>query len=285
MNMDSLSRRIKDHFAELTRSEQKVAAFILDGRGQALLCNQEDIARQAGVSEATVSRFVRKLGFARFQELKAEIARQALDSFSTAKRLADSADELDRSVDAFSRVLHTDIENIQSLRETITASLFERAVDAICSARRILVLGLRSSHALAYYLAFDLRFFLHNVSLVTPGTEELPEQILDIQEEDVLVCISFRRYTRKTVEMAHMIRERGASIISITDSDLSPLGQMADLSLATPTRIPSFFESYTAPLCLMNALLTAIALRKEDEAIPVLNRLESVFEELNTYIG
>jgi DNA-binding MurR/RpiR family transcriptional regulator len=137
---------------------------------------------------------------------------------------------------------------------------------------------------LAFYLSFDLRFFLNSVRLVELGVGDIPEQLRDIGPEDVLVVISFKRHTRQTVEIAEKVKQKGPFIIAITNSELSPTAQLSDIALIADTKIPAYFESYTAPMSLLNALITAIALREKDKAIPVLDRLEKEFEKFNVFI-
>ena len=182
-------------------------------------------------------------------------------------------------------ILNGDIENIRTLRATISDQLFEEAVKKLCSAKSIYVLGLRSSYALAFYLAFDLRFFLKKVILLKPGIGDIPEQVLGVRKDDVLVVISLRRYTRESFDIAEKIKKKEASVIAITNSELSPIAKLADVTLVTSTTIPTYIESFTAPMSLINALITAIALRKKNKAISALNKLENTLEEFQTYIS
>jgi DNA-binding MurR/RpiR family transcriptional regulator len=137
---------------------------------------------------------------------------------------------------------------------------------------------------LAFYLAFALRFFLHKVVLITPGIGDVPEQVLGARKGDTLVVISFKRYTHEAFTIADKIRKRKVSVVAITNSELSPLVKLADVALVASTKIPTYIESYTAPMSLINALVTATALRKKTEAISALNKLEQAFEEFETYI-
>jgi DNA-binding MurR/RpiR family transcriptional regulator len=199
--------------------------------------------------------------------------------------LAESAEDLKARGNVFSEILQGDIENIQTLTATISDQLFEQAVNELCSARSIYVLGLRSSYALAFYLTFDLRFFLDKVILIKPGIGDMPEQVLGVTKDDVLVVISFRRYTRESFDIAEKIKKRAGSVIALTNSELSPVAKLADVTLVASTNIPTYIESYTAPMSLINALITAIALRKKDQAMSALNKLETSLEEFQTYIS
>ena len=283
--MENILEKISDTFQELTPSQRKVAQYVYHNINEAFLLNSFQIAKTANVSEATVTRFLTNLGFSGFSEFKREIARQVLESFSTTQRLAESAEDLKARGNVFSEILQGDIENIQTLTATISDQLFEQAVNELCSARSIYVLGLRSSYALAFYLTFDLRFFLDRVILIKPGIGDMPEQVLGVTKDDVLVVISFRRYTRESFDIAEKIKKRAGSVIALTNSELSPVAKLADVTLVASTNIPTYIESYTAPMSLINALITAIALRKKDQAMSALNKLETSLEEFQTYIS
>jgi len=284
-SMRNILDHISNNYEEFTPSQRRVAQYIYNNVNEALLLNSFQIAKTANVSEATVTRFVGNLGFSGFSEFKREIARQVLENFSTTKRLAESAQNLEGGGNVFSGILKGDIENIGTLTTKISDQLFEEAVNKLCSVESIYVLGLRSSYALAFYLAFDLRFFLNRVILVKPGIGDIPEQVIGARKGDALVVISFKRYTRESFNIAERIKKKGAFVLAITNSELSPIAKLADLTLIASTKIPTYIESYTAPMSLINALITAIALRKKDKAMSALNRLEIGFEEFQTYIS
>ncbi|MCD6265143.1 MAG: MurR/RpiR family transcriptional regulator [Deltaproteobacteria bacterium] len=283
--MKNILDQISAQYPELTPSQKKVASYLHNNINEAFLLNSFQIAKKANVSEATVTRLISNLGFSNFSEFKKEIAQRVVKDFSTTKRLTDSAEILEAPGSIFAEILNGDRENISTLRTTISDQLFDKAVKKLCSARSIYVLGLRSSFALAFYLAFDLRFFLDKVILLKPGIGDIPEQVLGVRKDDVLVVISFRRYTRESFDIAEKIKKKEASVIAITNSELSPIAKLADVPLITSTKIPTYIESYTAPMSLINALITSIALRKKDKAISALNKLENTFEEFQTYIS
>ena len=128
-------------------------------------------------------------------------------------------------------------------------------------------------------------FFLKSVNLIKPGIGDIPEQVLSTAKGDVLVAIAFRRYTREVVKIAEKMKRKKAYIIAVTNSHLSPIAQLADMSLVVETEIPTYIESFTAPMSLLNALITAVALKKKKQALPALKRLETEFEEFETYIN
>ena len=282
--MEELFQQISAKYKTLPPSQRKVAEYFFHHLNQAILLNATQIATQAKVSEATVIRFVNGLGFSGLSDFKRVVGQKILADYSTSTRLIESAKTLEGRSSLFSDILMGDIDKIRALGSQITEKTFNQAVEKLCSARELYILGLRSSHALAFYLAFDLRFFLDSVRLVELGVGDLPEQFRDIGPSDVLVVISFKRHTQETVKITEKIKKKGPFIIAITNSELSPTAQLSDMALIAETKIPAYFESYTAPMSLLNALITAIALREKDKAIPMLNRLEKEFELFDTFI-
>jgi len=282
--MDKILKKISEDYQIYSPRQRKVAEYLFQNLNQAILMNSRQIAGEASVSEATVVRFIARLGFRSFTEFKQAVGRKIIEDYSTSKRLVESAEMLNGKSSLFGDILRGDVENLKAMANWISEEMFNKAVEKMCSARTLYILGLRSSYALAFYLAFDLRFFLRSVRVIDLGVDDLPEQLRDIGRSDVLVVISFKRYTRNAVKIAEKIKGKRTFVIAITNSKLSPIAQLSDISLITETKIPSYFESYTAPMSLLNALITAIALREKDKALPMLDKLEKEFQAFETFI-
>ncbi len=283
--MKSILDKIYTEYKTFTPSQQKVAEHLTQHLDDALILKASQLAKEAGVSEATFTRFITRLGFSGFSEFKREIGNFIIQGTSTAERLAKSAETFGISESVFFEILRGDIENIHKITNGISNELFEKAVAKLSSAKSIYLLGLRSSYALAFYLAFNLRFFLKSVTLIKPGIGDIPEQVLSAGKGDVLIALSFKRFTRDVVNIVEKIKRKKAYIIAITNSHLSPIAQLADMSLVVETEIPTYIESFTAPMSLLNAFITAVALKKKKQALPALTKLETEFEEFETYIS
>jgi DNA-binding MurR/RpiR family transcriptional regulator len=271
-------------YQDFTASQKRIAEYLTRHLEEAFVLNATELAHRVGVSEATVTRFIARLGFSGFSEFKRTMGRSVLRGLSTTVKLEESAETLTPSKSVLSEILRGDIENIRSIAAEISDARFSEAVGKLSAAKSIYVLGLRTSHSLALYLSFNLRFFLRSVNLLKPGIGDMPEQVLDSRPGDVLIAISFKRYTREVLDIAEKVKKKGLYLIAITNSPLSPLGQLADMALVVKTEIPAYIESFTAPMSLLNALITAIALKKKKAAVPALNRLEKEFEEYRTYL-
>ena len=281
--MGDILEQISAKYQTFAPRQRKVAEYLFHNLDQAILLNSTQIAAKAEVSQATVTRFITALGFSGFSKFKRSIAQKLLEDSSTSTRLVESAKTLKGRTSVFTDILRGDVENIDALSFQITEEIFEEAVTRLCSARAIYILGLRSSYALAFYLAFDLRFFLSSVKLIDLGVGDIPERLRNAGPPDVLVVISFKRYTRETVKITEKVKKKGVFVLGITNSELSPIAQMSDKVLIAETRIPAYFESFTAPMSLLNALITAIAIKKRKTALPVLNDLEKEFQAFETF--
>ncbi len=280
--MEDILQQISRKYPSLPPRQRLLAEFLFHHLSQAILLNSTQLAEKARVSETTVLRFIAQLGFSGFAEFKRAVGERLLDD-STPKRLEASARMLEGRQSLFTDILKGDVENIGSLSSRISEEAFAGAVERLCAARKLHVLGLRSSYALAFYLAFNLRFFLGSVRLIELGVGDLPEQLRDAGPQDVLVAISFRRYTREVVRVTEKMKAEGVHVIAVTNSELSPIAQLSDLTLIAETRIPTYFESFTAPMSLLNALITAVAFREKERALPQLDELERGFQTFETY--
>jgi DNA-binding MurR/RpiR family transcriptional regulator len=176
--MNSILDKIYTEYKTFTPSQQKVAEYLTQHLDDALILKANQLAKEAGVSEATFTRFITRLGFSGFSEFKREIGNYIIQGNSTAERLAESAETFGISDSVFLEILRGDIENIHKITNGISNEIFEKAVGKLSSAKSIYLLGLRSSYALAFYLAFNLRFFLKSVTLIKPGIGDIPEQVL-----------------------------------------------------------------------------------------------------------
>jgi len=281
--MGDILEQISANYQTFAPRQRKVAEYLFHNLDQAILLNSTQIAAKAEVSQATVTRFITALGFSGFSKFKRSIAQKLLEDSSTSTRLVESAKTLKGRTSVFTDILRGDVENIGALSSQIPEEIFEEAVNRLCSARTIYILGLRSSYALAFYLAFDLRFFLSSVKLIDLGVGDIPERLRNAGPPDVLVAISFKRYTRETVKITEKLKKKGVFVLGITNSELSPIAQMSDRVLITETRIPAYFESFTAPMSLLNALITAIAIKGKKTALPALNDLEKEFHIFETF--
>jgi DNA-binding MurR/RpiR family transcriptional regulator len=281
--LKDLAERIRMRAATFSEGQRLVADFILREYEKAAFLTAARLGQRVGVSESTVVRFAMALGYTGYPEMQRILQEMVRSRLTTVDRLLGSVEGLEDNESVLAKIMQRDIDNIrQTLQETVPES-FEHAVQLIVSAERVYVSGLRSASAPAMFLAFCLNWVLGNTKSLISGVEDWLEQTTDLGERDLLVAISFPRYTRKTVEMAEYARGRGARVLAITDSVMSPLARHATVVLSAHSDIESYVDSFTAPLSLINALLTAVAQRQQDKTVASLDRLEKEWRKYRLF--
>ena len=181
-------------------------------------------------------------------------------------------------------VLHSDMEKLRKTGETVDRAEFQAAVDTLLSARRIYILGVRSVAPLANFLGYYLNYMFDNVQIVTAsGSSAMFEKIVSVEKGDAVVAFSFPRYSTSTAKGAQYCRSTGATVIGITDSRLSPLGQNCDHVLVTKSDMVSLVDSLVAPMSVINALIVALASKRQQALSKTFDKLERIWEEYNVY--
>jgi len=186
--------------------------------------------------------------------------------------------------DILAKVVQSDVEKLRMTLDEMSREQFARAVDAIVSARRIYILGVRSSAALSDFLTFYFNPIFDNVRQIkTTLASEMFEQMLHVGPEDVVIGISFPRYSTRTIRAMEFARDQGATVIALTDSELSPLCENAAICLLAKSDMASFVDSLVAPLSIINALIVAVARKKTKEVTETFGRLERIWDEYQVY--
>lgn len=181
------------------------------------------------------------------------------------------------------KVLRADIENIKGTLDDIDPESFETAINKIITAKKIYIVGLRSSATLGEYLAFYLNFILDNVVLVNYGISDVFEQILKVTEDDLVIGISFPRYSKRTYELLKYAQKQGANIIAMTDSKLAPISELSSNILLVRSNMASFVDSLVAPFSVANALIVSVGMRKKSEIKTSFDQLEKIWKEYRIY--
>ena len=181
-------------------------------------------------------------------------------------------------------VLQSDIEKIKMTLTSIDQDAFELAVDTMLHAKRIYIVGIRSCAPLASFLGFYLNLIFDNVTLVnTNSASEIFEQLIRISEEDVIIGISFPRYSMRTLKALEFASNRKAKVITLTDSIHSPMNLYSSCNLIARSDMASIVDSLVAPLSVVNALVVALCMKKQTEVISTLGTLEEIWDEYQVY--
>ena len=268
---------------ELSKGQKRIAAYILSDYDKAAFMTASKLGKLVGVSESTVVRFASQLGYDGYPAMQRALQEIVRSKLTSIQRIQASNDTL-FSADVVASVLHRDMDTIRQAIEGIDRSAFETVVDKLMSARHIYILGVRSSSFLAGYLHFYLHLIFENVTLVTTNSAgDILESILRIGPGDVLVGISFPRYSQSTVKGVRFAHDRGADVVSITDSELSPLYPLSSVALMARSDMISFVDSLVAPFSLLNALIVAAGHRKNADIAQIFDRLENIWDEYGVF--
>ena len=235
------------------------------------------------VSESTVVRFASELGYDGYPSMQKALQEMIRNKLTTIQRIEVSND-LMGDQDILSMVLQSDIDKLRMTMEETDRDEFNGTVDAIVAAKKIYIIGVRSSAALSSFLTFYFNLIFENVVQISANTvSEVFEQMLRVGPGDVVICISFPRYSSRTVKAMRFARDRGATVIALTDSAMSPLAGMAQHTLLAKSDMASFVDSLVAPLSLINALIVAVGRKKNEDLSRTFETLEKIWDEYDVY--
>ncbi len=266
-----------------SKGQKRIARYITEQYDKAAFMTANRLGKTVGVSESTVVRFAVDLGFDGYPSMQKAMREMVLNRLTSVQRIEVANDRFGDQ-DVVSMVLHSDMEKLRQTGETLDRQQFQTAVNAILRAKRVYIIGVRSAAPLANFLGYYLNYMFNNVHVVSGvGVGEMFERIVGVNSEDVVVAFSFPRYSSSTTKGAQYARSAGARVIGITDSALSPLGQCSDCVLLAKSDMVSLVDSLVAPLSVVNAMIVAVAAKKEKELSKTFSDLERIWDEYNVY--
>ncbi len=277
-----LISQIQKSFSRLSKGQKLIAEFIINNYDKAAFMTASKLGQTVGVSESTVVRFANTLGFEGYPQLQRGLQEIIKTKLTTVQRV-EMGTQYTNEGDIIRKVLRADMENIHSTLDSIDYDIFQKVVNQIFLAEKIYIVGLRSSTALAEYFGFYLNMILDNVRIVGYGVSDIFEQTLRVKENDLVIGISFPRYSNRTIEALRYMKEQNINIIGITDTVLSPLNEICDYTLTAKSNMASFVDSLVAPLSLINAIIVAVGMREKDEITEYFNKLEAIWERYHIY--
>ena len=282
MSYDILSI-LQEKDGTFSKGQRRIARYITEAYDKAAFMTANRLGKTVGVSESTVVRFAVDLGFDGYPSMQKTLQEMIRNKLTAIQRVEVSKERIGNQ-DVMTMVMQSDIEKIRMTLDETDQVSFNQAVAAIANAKRIYVLGVRSASVLANFISFYFRFMFDNlVSVDTSSISEVFEQIVHISADDVFIGLSFPRYSKRTIKAMQYAKDQGAKVVAITDSKVSPLTKIADVSLLAKSDMASFVDSLVAPLSLVNALIVAISREKAVHLESSLNRLESIWEEYDVY--
>lgn len=282
MKIDLL-KKIEESLPNMSKSRRAIGEYIIKNYDKAAYLTAAKLGSLVNVSESTVVRFAIELGFEGYPELQHTLQELIRTKLTAIQRIEITNTRIG-DADILEKVLASDLDKIKSTLDTISRNDFQRAVSAIINARMIYIVGTRSSASLASFLSFYFRLIFSNVTLVqTTSGSELFEQILRMTKDDVIIAITFPRYSKNVVRSVDYAKKIGAHIVALTDSQSSPIAQNSDSLLLAKSDMASFVDSLVAPLSIINALIVAISKIKQQEFSDIFDKLENIWEEHEVY--
>lgn len=279
---NDILHKIRDKMEEFSKGQRRIADYILSNYDKAAFITAGKLGKAVNMSESSVVRFAFALGYGGYPAMQKALQEIVHSRLTSIQRI--EASDVFFGEDVVTSVLQTDMDKIRVAIEEIDRTAFATVVDKLVAARHIYILGVRSSSFLAGYLNFYLHLIFENVTLVTSNSAgEILESMLRIGPGDVLVGISFPRYSQSTVKGVQFAYDRGADVVAITDSDVSPLYPLASAVLLARSDMISFVDSLVAPFSLLNAIIVAAGHRKNADIAQTFNRLESIWEEYGVF--
>ena len=274
---------IRANFPAMSKGQKRIAQFILDNYEKAAFMTAAKLGAAVGVSESTVVRFCSIIGYQGYPNMQKSLQELIRNRLTSVQRI-EVANSILEKEDLLSMVLRSDIENIRGTIEGTDRETFSSAVDAIVQAKHIYILGVRSSAAIASFLGFYFNMMFDNIKLVNSSSiSEVFEQIFRVGPEDVVIAISFPRYSSRTVKAVKFAFDCGASVVAITDSFSAPISSYATYSLIAKSDMVSVVDSLVAPMSLVNALIVAVSQKKDMNMPETFAELECIWDEYEVY--
>ena len=282
-NTNELTNRINQAYSSMSKGQKLLATYITDNYDKAVFLTAAKLGEVVGVSESTVVRFASHLGYKGYPEFQKALEEMVRNKLNSIQRMEVTYGRISQS-QILETVLQADAEKIKYTVENIDQSAFEMAVDTILKAKTIYIVGIRSCAPLASFLSFYLNLmFDHVVQLNTNNSSELFEQMVRISDEDVIIGISFPRYSMRTLKAMEFANNRNAKVITLTDSVHSPMNLYSSCNLIASSDMASIVDSLVAPLSVINALIVALCMKKQSEVVKTLEELENIWDEYQVY--
>ena len=264
---NDLSNRINESYSKLSKGQKLLATYITDNYDKAVFLTAAKLGEVVGVSESTVVRFAMHLGYRGYPEFQSALEELVRNKLNSIQRMEVTYGRISQSK-ILESVLKSDAEKINSTLEKIDQAAFEMAVDTILNAKHIYIIGIRSCAPLASFMAFYFTLMFENVR---------------IGKEDVIIGISFPRYSMRTLKAMEFANNRSAKVITLTDSVHSPMNLYSSCNLIADSDMASIVDSLVAPLSVINALIVALCMKKQRDVAKTLEMLEGIWDEYQVY--
>ncbi len=282
-NTNELTNRINQKYSSMSKGQKLLATYISDNYDKAVFLTAERLGKVVGVSESTVVRFATFLGYKGYPEFQKALEGLVRNKLNSIQRMEVTYGRISQP-EILETVLQSDAEKIKNTLDIIDQKAFEQALEIILQAEHVYIMGIRSCAPLASFMAFYFNLILDNVHLIhTNNSSEVFEQMVRISEKDVIIGISFPRYSMRTLKAMEFANNRNAKVITLTDSVHSPMNLYSSCNLIANSDMASIVDSLVAPLSVINALIVALCMKKQSEVAKTLEMLEDIWDEYQVY--
>lgn len=282
-NTNELLKKLEEKYPHLSKGQKRLADYVIENYDKAVFLTAAKLGETVGVSESTVVRFATQLGYKGYPDFQKALEELVRNKLNSIQRMEVTYGRISQS-EILKNVLHSDIEKIKLTLETIDQKAFDLAIETILHARKVYVIGIRSCAPLASFLAFYLNLVCEDVTTVsTNSSSEIFEQMIRMNEKDVIIGISFPRYSMRTLKALEFACNRKAKVITLTDSVHSPMNLYSSCNLIARSDMASIVDSLVAPLSVINALIVALCMKKRKTVVSTLETLEEIWGEYQVY--
>lgn len=281
--MNSTIELIESRLPEMSKGHKAIAGYILENYDKAAYMTASKLGEETGVSESTVVRFTMELGFEGYPYFQSALKEELKSKLTSVQRL-NYTERFEDDAAAVRDIMRGDMENLKDTIANLDDVAMSNAVKAILKARKIYIMGLRSSSPLSSFMHFYMTLLFDDVIHIhSNSTNEVFEQIMPISSDDVMIGISFPRYSQRTINSMEYAKKKGAKTIVITDKDNTAMTEYADIKLFAKSSMASFVDSLAAPLSLINALLVMLGMHRREHIVSSFEALETLWSRYRVY--
>lgn len=277
-----LISHIQSQYTRFSKGQKLIAQYILKNYDKVAFMTACKLGEAVGVSESTVVRFANALGYSGYPKLQDALQEVIKNKLTTVQRV-DMVKEFNDDSAILKKIVKSDMDNIKDTLEEIDEKAFEEAANRILKAKRIYIVGMRSSFTIAQYLGFYLGIILDSVHVIRTDMGDAFEQVVKINEDDVLIAVSFPRYSKKSYQIVSYAKEKGAHIVSLTDSPFAPVASFTDNLLLVKSNMASFVDSLVPALSIANALIVSVGMKEKEDIKQHFDDLEAIWEKYSVY--
>jgi DNA-binding MurR/RpiR family transcriptional regulator len=277
-----LESTIRKHFDSFSKGFRKVAEYILENREGIPFISALNLGKEVGVSESTVLRFTKFIGYNGYPYLQGDLAEWIKGKIKPSQKLRKIS--RGEKQDIYIPILNNDIRHLVSLRKNLSQAQLDRVAKLVTQARKKYILGFRTSYSMAYLCSFFLGRILKDVVLLRLEDHNFYSILAEANKKDIALAFSFPRYSKHTLKLVQFLKEKQCKVIGITDRITSPLGRISDFVIEVASSSPTYFNSFTTVISLINCIIQAISLKNFRQSMASLRRAEQVVDDFDILV-